>query len=79
MKDVDQHLVAHDTTTLGVAGVLSLAAVAVTGSPEIAIATAGAVSATGIGAMRYLGPVRRTVNRSAFALAEVKRSLEGKK
>lgn len=70
VENVDEHNVIHDAATLSVAGVLGLAAVAVTGSPEVGFAAAGTISALGIGAMR-VGPVRRGVNRLALELAPV--------
>jgi hypothetical protein len=70
IKDVDDHLVAHDVASITVAGVLGAAAVAVTGSPEAGIAAAGVIATTGIGGMK-VGPVRRTVNRAALAVAEI--------
>lgn len=72
MKHIDEHTVAHDATSLSVAGVLGLTAAAVTGSPEMAFIAAGAVSAAGIGAMR-IGPVRRAVNQGVLAVAQIKR------
>jgi hypothetical protein len=70
IKDVDDHLVAHDVASITVAGVLGAAAVAVTGSPEAGIAAAGVIATTGIGGMK-VGPVRRTVNRATLAVAEI--------
>jgi hypothetical protein len=70
IKDVDDHLVAHDVTSITVAGVLGAAAVAVTGSPEAGVAAAGVIAATGIGGMK-IGPVRRGVNRAVLAVADV--------
>lgn len=68
VENLDDHLVVHDTASLTVAGVLGLAAGAMTGSPELGLAAAGVISATGIGGMR-IGPVRRGVNRAALTLA----------
>lgn len=70
VDSTDSHLVAHDVTSLGTAGVLGLTATAVTGSPEAGLVTAALISVTGIGSMR-IGPVRRTVNRAVVAAAEV--------
>jgi hypothetical protein len=72
VKDIDEHTVVHDATSLSMAGVLGLTAAAVTGSPEMALITASAVSAAGIGAMR-IGPVRRAVNQGVLAVAQIKR------
>lgn len=68
VDSLDDHLVVHDTASLTIAGVLGLAAGAVTQSPEVGIAAAGAVSALGIGGMRVT-PVRRGVNRAALVVA----------
>ena len=70
IQNVDDHLVAHDVASITVAGVLGAAAVAVTGSPELGIAAASAITATGIGGMR-VGPVRRGVNRMAIAVSDM--------
>lgn len=66
IEDIDQHTVAHDATTLGIAGTLGLLAGAVTDSPAMGVAAAGAIVVTGIGGMA-IGPVRRTVNRAVMA------------
>lgn len=78
INDVDDHLVAHDVASITVAGVLGAAAVAITGSPETGLAAAGFIAATGIGGMK-VGPVRRTVNRAALAVAEVGQSGKAEK
>lgn len=67
---VDDHLVIHDATVLGIAGALGGAAGVVSGSPEIGAATAMTVAGLGISAMSKIGPVRRTVNRAAIAVSE---------
>lgn len=66
---VDDHLVIHDATVLGIAGALGGAAGVVSGSPEIGAATAMTVAGLGISAMSKIGPVRRTVNRAAIAVS----------
>ena len=72
LDSIDDHSVAHDATSVGVGGVLGLVAAAVTGSPEAAVVTAGAVTALGIGGMR-LGPIRRGINRAVISVAETRR------
>lgn len=67
---LDDHLVVHDATILGIAGALGGAAGAVTGSPEIGAVTAMTVAGLGISAMSKVGPLRRAVNRTAIAVAE---------
>lgn len=67
---MDDHLVIHDATVLGIAGALGGAAGVVSGSPEIGAATALTVAGLGISAMSKIGPVRRTVNRAAIAVSE---------
>ncbi len=66
---MDDHLVIHDATVLGIAGALGGAAGVVSGSPEIGAATAMTVAGLGISAMSKIGPVRRTVNRAAIAVS----------
>lgn len=70
VENIDDHLVAHDVTSLGAAGVFGLTATAITGSPEMGIATAALVTVTGVGCMR-IGPFRRGVNRAALVVAEI--------
>lgn len=70
VESIDDHLVAHDVASLTAAGVLGLTATAVTGSPELGLATAAVMSLTGIASMR-IGPVRRGVNRAAMVAAEI--------
>lgn len=69
IEDTDDHLVVHDAATVAIAGVLGVVGTAITGSPEIGLATSGIAVATGIGSMR-IGPVRRGVNAAALALTE---------
>lgn len=78
IEDVDQHTVAHDATTLGVAGTLGLLAGAATESPAMGLAAAGVVAVTGIGGMA-IGPVRRTVNRAVLAFAPARPEPEEEK
>lgn len=70
INHLDEHLVMHDATTIGAATVLGVAAAVITGEPGAGLATTGLLSAVGIGGMR-VGPVRRTVNRAALAVAEI--------
>ena len=65
----DQHLVVHDATTVAIATTLGVVASVVTGDPMVGAATTGTLSALGIGAME-VGPIRRTVNRAALAVAD---------
>lgn len=73
IKDADDHLVVHDVATVAIAGVLGVVGTAVSGSPEVGLATSGIAIATGIGSMR-IGPIRRGVNAAALALTEGKGS-----
>jgi hypothetical protein len=68
IEDADEHTVAHDAVSIGVAGALGLLAGAVTESPAMGVATAGVVVVVGIGGMA-VGPIRRTVNRAVLAFA----------
>jgi hypothetical protein len=68
VDNIDDHLVVHDAASITVAGVLGLAAGAITQSPEAGVLAAATVSALGIGSMR-LAPVRRGVNRAAITVA----------
>lgn len=70
LDHLDEHLVVHDAATVGAATILGVAAAVITGEPGAGLATTGLLSAVGIGGMK-VGPVRRTVNRAALAVAEV--------
>lgn len=70
IENIDDHLVIHDATTVGISTTLGVLASAVTGDPATGIATAAVLTAAGIGAMK-VGPVRRSVNRAAVVVAEI--------
>lgn len=70
IQSIDDHLVVHDVTTVGISTTLGVLASAVTGDPATGVATAAILTAAGIGAMK-VGPVRRSVNRAAVAVAEI--------
>ena len=72
IENADDHLVLHDVAAIGVSTALGVAATALTGDPAAGLATAGFLSAVGIGGMR-VGPVRRGVNRVALAVTEVRK------
>lgn len=72
IENTDDHLALHNVATIGVSTVLGAAATAITGDLAAGLATAGFLSAVGIGGMK-VGPVRRGLNRAALAVVEVRK------
>lgn len=71
IESVEDHLVIHDATTIGVSATLGVAASVITGDPAVGVATASLLTAAGIGGMSKIGPMRRGVNRAAIAVADM--------
>lgn len=72
IQNPDDHLVIHDATSITLGVVLGAATGAASSSPELGAAVTMIICTAGIAAMK-IGPVRRGINRTAMAVAEVKR------
>jgi len=71
IQSVEDHLVVHDATTIGVSAALGAAATVITGDLALGAATTSLLTAAGIGGMSKIGPMRRGVNRAAIAVADM--------
>lgn len=71
IQSIEEHLVVHDATIIGVSAVLGAAATAITGDLAIGATTTSLLTAAGIGGMSKIGPMRRGVNRAAIAVADI--------